>query len=146
MILRRLTTAGRLRAGDRGQLAHDAVDPDANVEASLLRREVDVRGADIERRRDRRVDEHDGGVSWLRSRTVAVSSVSCASLTTSTLELSMGRCTFVIAESIASGAATQMRTGIPTASRSSSENMTFVGSATATRTEPSSRKRTGSAR
>ena len=57
-----------------------------------------------------------------------------------------GSFTIVIAESIDSGAATQIRIGIPTASRSSSENITFVGSATATRMEPSSRKRTGSAR
>ena len=35
---------------------------------------------------------------------------------------------------------------MPTASRSSSENMTLVGSATATSTEPSSRKRIGTAR
>ena len=41
----------RLRAGDRGELAHDAVDPDADVEPPLLRREVDVRGAEVERLR-----------------------------------------------------------------------------------------------
>ena len=53
MILRRLDDRGRLCAGDRGQLAHDAVDPDAHEEPALLRREVDVGGAEVERVRDR---------------------------------------------------------------------------------------------
>ena len=54
--------------------------------------------------------------------------------------------TVVIAASIESGGETQMRTGIPTASRRSSENITFVGSATATSKVPSSRNSIGSVR
>ena len=49
-----------LRAGDRGQLAHDAVDAHPDEEASLLRREVDVGCAEVESLRDRAVDEDDG--------------------------------------------------------------------------------------
>ena len=74
------------------------------------------------------------GVSWLRSRTLAFSSLSSASVTTSSIETEASSLSFEIASAIASGAATQMRTGMPTASRSSSENITFVGSATATST------------
>ena len=47
-------------ARDRGQLAHDAVDPDPDEQASLLRREVDVGRAEVEGLRDRPVDEDDG--------------------------------------------------------------------------------------
>ena len=61
MILSRLDDSGRLGAGDRGQLAHDAVDADADEQASLLRSEVDVGRPEVERLRDRPVDEDDRG-------------------------------------------------------------------------------------
>ena len=63
MILSRLDDGGLLRAGDRGQLAHHAVDPNTHVQTLLLRREVDVGGAEIEGLRDGSVDEdHRRGV------------------------------------------------------------------------------------
>ena len=75
------------------------------------------------------------GVLWSRSRTVASSSVSWASVTTSSI---VDRRVVVDLRDHAArsrrGEATQTCTGIPRASRSSSENITFVGSATATRT------------
>ena len=86
------------------------------------------------------------GVSCWRSSTVASSSVSAASVTTSSMSTVASAWMRLIAASIASAAATHTRTGTPRASRSSSENMTLVGSATATITEPSSRKWIGRAR
>ncbi len=61
MIFNLLTTAERVRAGDRGDLADDAVDPCTDDDAPALRHEVDVRGAQVEGLRDGAVDEQDGG-------------------------------------------------------------------------------------
>ena len=135
MILRRLTTAVACVPGNRGQLAHDAVDADAHEEPSLLRGEVDVGGAEVERLRDRPVDEDDGRRVVVRGRERSRRpSLSWASVTTSSIATGGVIVEPVIAASIRPGAATQMRIGIPTASRSSSENITLVGSATATST------------
>ena len=92
---------------------------------SLLRREVDVGGAEIEGLRDGSVDEDDGrACRGCRSRTLASSSVSAA-LRHDLLDGDQRRRRSAARSraSIASGAATQMRTGMPTASRSSSENI-----------------------
>ena len=136
---------GRLSTGDRGELAHDTVDADANEELARLRREVDVGGPGVERFRDRPVDEDHGGRVVVEVEDVgASSSLSRASVTTSSI--GTGRRVERRDRGLDRlGRGTQMRTGIPTASRSSSENMTLVGSATATRTYPSSRNRIGSA-
>ena len=80
--LDRLTTAGACARG-RGELAHDAVDPDAHEQPSRLRREVDVGGADVERLRDGLVDERDGRRVVVEVEDARVSSVSWASLTSS---------------------------------------------------------------
>ena len=88
--------------------------------------------------RSQRLMKTTAGVSWFRSRTVASSSVSAALVTTSSISIEAPSLSRVIARSIASGAATQTRTGIPRASRRSSENITLVGSETATSTYPSS--------
>ena len=105
MILRRLTTAVAWRARDRGQLAHDAVDADAHEEPPLLRGEVDVGGAEIERLRDRPVDEDDGRrvVVGGRERSQHLRS-RAASVTTSSIATRHRRGA-VIAASIRSGPA-----------------------------------------
>ena len=71
--------------GNRGQLAHDAVDADPDVESALLRREVDVGGAEVERRRDRPVDEDDGRRLVVEVENARGVLDSCASLTTSSI-------------------------------------------------------------
>ena len=61
MIFSRLATALAWLRGDRGELAYDAVDPDPDEEAALLRREVDVGRAGVEGHRDGPVHEDDRG-------------------------------------------------------------------------------------
>jgi hypothetical protein len=107
---------------------------------------VDVGRTRVQRGRNGPVREDDGGAVCVKIEDARVVVDVGMSGRISSIGFSSPSITRAIASSIASGAATQIRTGMPSASRNSSENMTFVGSATAMRTLPSSRKRIGSAR
>ncbi len=143
MILRRLETAGA---------CEPAIDVSSRITPSTRARTNSRFACGVKWMSDApsssafaivRLMKTTAGVSWSRSRTVASSCVSSPSASNSSISITELSWIRAIDVSIVSEAATQTRTGMPRASRSSSENITFVGSATATSTNPSSRKRTG---
>ena len=101
-----------LCARNRGQLPQDAVDPDAYIEPPLPRCEVDVRRAQLERLRERPVDEEHSGRVMVQVEHVRADPRSpAASVTTSSIILRRPGVEFGDRGSMASAVATQMPYG-----------------------------------